>query len=399
MTIWVDSTRLPGAKIVQRLHPNVHLDIVTYSGDANGSSDLQTKVELYNRVGHGWPDVVYSELPDDEVWAANSKYHFAEPLNTGLIPQSTLDKFAVGSQTPCMTDGKLYCLRDSLAQSVLWYNKTLMTKFGYSVPTTWAQFEALGKKVAAQHPGYVIGTIGSSNDEDSYFWASECPANKVVGNMKVEIDLSSPDCTRVANLLDPLIKDGSVTTLSAESTDFTKKYGTTNKILMMFGASWYGKYLFQAAYHTPKGELAAALPPTWPGDSYTGDQGGGIYLVSSHASNEKLAAEVATWMVTTSQWEDESPTYPAYGPAAKSWLLGVDSDGYFAANPASVLTRTANEVWPGWSPLLFSTDAVWSDTVVPGLVAGKSLLSLLSPWETALKDQAQTVGYTVVSSS
>ena len=396
ITVWTDATRLPGFQLFQKTHPNVHLDIVTYSGDNDGASDLQTKIELYNRTGSGWPDVVFSAEETDAAWTSSPQYHFAAPLNTGLVAQSTLNGFATGALATCTFNGKIYCLRNDIGQNVLWYNKTLMDEFGYKLPTTWAQYQQLGETVAKQHPGYVIGTIGDAWSQDVYFWASECPSNHLLGTLKVEIDTAAPQCTRVANLLDPLIADGSVSKLSVESSDFAKQYGDANKILMEVGPSWYGEYIFDDAYKVPAGEIAAAVPPTWPGDDYTGDVGGGIYMVSSHSKDPQLAAEVAVWMATSTDYQKTAPTYPAYRPAAQVWLKAVNSSGYFATSPARVFAETANDVWPGWSSLLFSTDGVWADTVVPGITAGKSLSSLLPAWGTALKDQAQTLGYTIV---
>ena len=62
----------------------------------------------------------------------------------------------------CTVNGKVYCLRNDLAQVVLWYNAALMKKWGYQVPTTWPQYEALGLKVAKQHPGYLVGNAGDT---------------------------------------------------------------------------------------------------------------------------------------------------------------------------------------------------------------------------------------------
>ena len=45
------------------------LNIVTYDGDANGSNSLQTKVDLYDRTGSGWPDVVFSAESNEVSWA------------------------------------------------------------------------------------------------------------------------------------------------------------------------------------------------------------------------------------------------------------------------------------------------------------------------------------------
>src|SRR4030081_3001478 len=57
ITVWADSTRLPAVQQYQKSHPDAKLNIVTYDGSADGSTYLQTKVQLFDRTGSGWPDV------------------------------------------------------------------------------------------------------------------------------------------------------------------------------------------------------------------------------------------------------------------------------------------------------------------------------------------------------
>ncbi|MER6559359.1 ABC transporter substrate-binding protein [Streptomyces sp. NPDC001027] len=169
ITVWADAARVPGVQAYQKAHPDVKIKIVTYSGDANGANDLQTKVRLFDRSGSGWPDVAFSANVNDGSWTTQGKTPFAAPVDKGLIPQSTLDGFADGALNPCKANGATYCLRNDLAQNVLWYNKKLLDKFGYSVPTTWEEYEALGKKVAKEHPGYLVGTAGDAWSPEVYF--------------------------------------------------------------------------------------------------------------------------------------------------------------------------------------------------------------------------------------
>ena len=68
LTIWVDATRLAAAKLYQKTHPTVKLNIVSYDGDADGSHYLQTKVSLFNRTRKGWPDVVFSTQNNDDIF-------------------------------------------------------------------------------------------------------------------------------------------------------------------------------------------------------------------------------------------------------------------------------------------------------------------------------------------
>src|SRR6201996_5521810 len=319
ITVWTDSTRLPFVQEYAKEHPNVKLNIVTYDGDANGSTYLQTKVQLFDRTGKGWPDVVFAS-PTDVTWASvpttPGAQAFAAPVNQ-LVPTSILDNFAKGSLSPCQVGGQTYCLRNDIAQVVLWYNKTLMDKWGYQVPTTWEQYQALGEEVAKQHPGYVIGSIGDTNSDESYFWSSECPAQDLVSGSTLEVDLSSPDCTRMANLLDPLIADKSISTQGFFDQGFNG-----SKVLMAVGPSWEGQYLFNTAFKTPAGEMAAAAPLKWAGQSTasTGDVGGGIWMVSSHSQNLKAAVAFAEWMTTNTGILADAPPSPAYVPGAKAWL-------------------------------------------------------------------------------
>ena len=75
-----------------------------------------------------------------------------------------------------------------------------MKQFGYSVPKTWQQWAVLGKKVAKQHPGYIIGTVGDSYGHWLYLWANKCPIEQVVGPKTVKINASDVHCTEMAKL-------------------------------------------------------------------------------------------------------------------------------------------------------------------------------------------------------
>jgi multiple sugar transport system substrate-binding protein len=394
ITVWVDSTRLPGVEQYQKTHPNVKLNIVTYNGDANGSNYLQTKIELFNRAGSGWPDVVFSEEYNDASWSTESGIDWVAPLNKGLVPQSTLDNFAPNTLAPCTTGGNVYCLRNDVGQNLLWYNTTLMKKFGYQVPTTWQQYEALGAEVAKQHPGYITGSVGDPWTPEVYFWASQCPANQITGNT-VSVSTSSTDCTKMAKLLDAGVANKSLTTQSAFADSFVKQYAA--KTLMLIGPSWYGQYVFNAALHVPAGEVAAAAPLTWAGQTTptTGDVGGGIWMVSKNSKNLSAAVALAQYMATSNAYQLTAPTYPAYQPAATAWLAAQAKEHYFAGNVAGVFTKAATEIWGGWGSGRYSQENIWAATMVPQITNGKTISSLLPTWQTAIEDQAKSFGYQV----
>jgi ABC-type glycerol-3-phosphate transport system substrate-binding protein len=400
LTVWVDAVRLPVAQAYAKAHPSVHVKIVTFDGDGNGATTMQTKIQLWNRTGNGWPDVIFSEQVNDPVWMAGKPFDYAEPVK-GVIPQSLLSKWPAPSTAQCTVNGTQYCVQDNLAQDVLWVNKKLMDKFGYTVPATWQQWAALAQKAASQHPGYIVGNIGDSFSHWIYLWANQCPLEQLQSANHLLINASDVHCTEMASLLDPLIKNGTVPPLSVFTPDFAKKYGGANdKVLLMPGPSWFATALFQQTLHIPAGEMTAAMPLRWGSDSTatTGQVGGGPWIISRHSKNLAAAANFVIWATTVfnPSGANTRPGYPAYGPLATAWLTNLASNSYFAANPAPALQAAAPLIWKGWNLVTYPDQPVWSNTVVTGLVGGKSLSSLLQPFGNALTQAAQAAGYEVV---
>lgn len=399
ITVWVDAARLPAAQAYVKAHPDKKVHVVTFDGDGNGATTLQTKIQLWNRSGKGWPDVIFSEQANDPVWMAKAPFDFAVPLEK-LIPANVRSQWPQTSTAQCTVGGKLVCLQDNLAQVVLWVNKKQMDAFGYTVPTTWQDWAALGEKVAKEHPGYIVGNIGDSFSHWIYLWGNQCPLQQLEGD-KVKIDPTDDHCTRAASLVDPLIKNGTLPPLSVFTPDFAKKYGgAQDKVLLMPGPSWYAQAVFDQALHVPAGEMTAANPLQWGSESpvTTGQVGGGPWIISKHSKNSAAAADFVTWVTTVFNptGKDARPGYPAYAPLAEKWLQAMASNPYFAADPTPALKTAADEIWSGWNLVTYPDQPVWSDKVVTKMVAGDSLSSLLPTLGSALGDAAKAAGYSVV---
>ncbi|MEW2118806.1 carbohydrate ABC transporter substrate-binding protein [Streptomyces sp. NPDC005474] len=393
LTVWVDATRMDAAKLYQQQHPEVKLDIVSYDGDANGSNYLQTKVQLFNRTGKGWPDVVFSSQNNEASWAVDAG--FAAPLNKGLVDAATLGKFAKGANDVCTVGGTVYCLRNDLSQAVLWYNAPLLKKFGYAVPTTWEEYQQVGEKVAKEHPGYLVGDAGDPFTPEIYLWASKCGANHITGPKSVSVNTTSEACTKMAKLLDVLIKNKSMSISGVFSTDFGKNQA--DKVLLMPGPAWYGGAVFKDTLKVPAKQIAAAPIPQWQGDGSpsTGNVGGGTWLLSQHSTHIKAATDFLKWVTTDNAYQAEkAPGFPAYAPAAEAWLKGQDASGYFASD-LSALTTAASQVWPEWGSGQFSQEAIWAATVKPGITQGKTIESLLPAWQDSITKYAKSNGYKV----
>ena len=399
IVVWVDAARLTMVKAYEKANPGIKIDTVTFDGGANGSGSIESKVALFNRVGHGWPDIVFSTEQNDVQTLGAAPFNFPATLNNGLVPTSVLKNYATGALSPCQIGTKLECLRNDLAFDVLWVDVPLMKQWGYTVPTTWQQWQAIGESVAKKHPGYIIGTLGNSYDDAVYLQAAQCHMNDLINSYTVLDNPADPNCVKMANLLNPLLKDGSVPPVNVFGATFGKKFA--GKVLMMVGPAWYGGAIFNSTsgLNSPKGTIEAAAPLTWAGSSqtWTGDVGGGLWIMSSHTTQPKLVAQVLVGLATSSASQDVSSGYPGYVPAAGAWITEQDASGYYVSPLAPVFAKAATEIWTGWSQTRWDVFGLWAANVTPNLIAGDTVSSQLPVMGSVISNYAQSDGFQVTN--
>jgi multiple sugar transport system substrate-binding protein len=387
--VWTDSLRALGFQQYQKLHPELKLKIISTTSDK-----MLLGIQLANRTGSGWPDITFNE-----------PYFTAKFVSLGysasldhLVPAAVANNFARGSLGGCTYGGHLYCLRNDMADVVLWYNAKLMKQFGYTVPSTWEQFEAVGLRVAKEHPGYVVGSFGDFYSLEAYYWGTGCPLAQLQGMNQVRINTAAPECARMTTLIDKLLAAGALSKQDSFGTAYAK-IGQQDKILMMPAASWYGEFLFRPVYKTPAGELAAAPPLRWSAEkvNWTGAQGGGVYSVSSHAKNLRAVADLAIWMATSKAFQLTQPTLPAYVPDAEIWGQAFAHDKYYASNPYPALEAGAGLIRSTWNYVRYNYHDAFTSVVLAAVQSGRTVASAMPAFQAHLTQLAQQEGYTVVN--
>src|SRR6185437_3031106 len=146
ITVWADATRQPAVEAFEAAHPEIKVNLVVDDGSSGASGTFQTKIALADQAGSGWPDVVFSTQNNDASWVSqetNGVQAFAQVLSDGFLDKGFLEGYTPGAEDPVTVDGKVYGLRNDLAPVLFWYNKDLLTKFGYDVPKTWEDYQAL----------------------------------------------------------------------------------------------------------------------------------------------------------------------------------------------------------------------------------------------------------------
>ena len=397
LTIWADATRQPAVQAFEAAHPEIKVNLVVDDGSSGASGTFQTKISLADQAGSGWPDVVFSTQQNDAAWAAkdnNGVQAFAKALNKGYLDQSFLDGFIPGALDPVTVDGTVYGLRNDLAPVLFWYNKALLDQFGYEAPKTWEEYQALGDKLAKDHPGYFLGSIGDSFEGPYiYYWSGQAPVFQVKGDAFTS-DTSDPNAKKVSDLIDHMLKNGSLTQDSVFGASFVAK---ADHLVAIPGPAWYAGALFQnpGGVNAKPGTWAAAPPLTWAnGDKVTGNVGGGVWYASSHTENPEAVKTFLQFIVSDEKTAGTGGL-PAYKAAADKWLEAQAKSGFYAGDFKAAVSAAAASVWSGWGFPNFSPETAWAKVITPGLAAGKTMADLSADWQQEMKNEAQVVGYTV----
>jgi multiple sugar transport system substrate-binding protein len=400
ITIWVDAPRLPGAK----LYAEIMKGKVDVKVELHAQADLVQKVPLFNRVKKGWPDVVFgppndvSVLRDADNALALDKY----------APASFWKDMEAGNQWCKGSDGKYYCVKNDLAQTVLWVNTKLMKDFGYAVPKTMADFEKIGLDIAKNHPGYSVGALGAQGAYSSFLWPSQCPVNQATSATAVKIAPNSPKCTRATSLLNNLVNAGVMSTSAPWDADFIKEYGAANKVVMTIGPSWFGEFVIRPAssWNVPAGQITAAPMPMWAGEkvNYSGEWGGGIYTVSPHSKFPKEALAFAIFMVSDKRnvvdvknpdGSKGAPTFPASQKGNALWKAKVSSDKYYAADPYPAMLEQSKKIFSGEKPVSYDSNSAMEGTFSNELKKTKDAQAALVAFSTYATNLAKQLGYKV----
>ena len=397
ITVWVDASREPVANAFKEENPDVDINIETYDGNAGGSDSFKTKIALFDQSNEGWPDVVFSTQTNDTSWAAkelNGAQAYAAPLND-LLSDGFLDGFTAGANDPMTVDGTVYGLRNDLAPVVLWYNQTLLDEFGYDIPETWEDYEAMSDDLAANHPGYILGSVGDSFvGTYVYYFGAQAPIFQLDGDTFTS-DFADEHSTRMTDLIDHMLDNGTLVQNSVFSAEFT---ALSDKLVAMPGPAWYSGALFQNpdSLNSAAGSVGAANPLYWDGeDKVTGNVGGGVWYASSHTKNKDAVAKFLEYVISSDKAAELNAGLPAYSSAADTWLAAQSESGFFAGDFSSALSTAAGSVWKGWGYPSFSPETAYASVVVPALASGASLADTVDAWQTEIKNEAQVQGYTV----
>ena len=390
LLIWVDVVREPAAlQYKEKMAGTIDITV-----EVVAQEEMLPKIALANSTGEGWPDLLFAPPNDIAIWADPTN-GYALPMDDYLDP-SIIAGYE-GSNDWCLIDGKYYCLKNDLAQTVLWYDTVIFEELGLTPPTTMEEFATTA--LALNAAGYSGGAIGDQGFYAGYLWPSGCPMTTVVDATTIQINSEDPKCTRVADLIQPLVDAGALDTRSAFDAGFIADVAKAGKVGMHIGPSWWGEFVIRPAdsWGIAEGRISAAEMPKWAGEdtAWSGEWGGGIWAASSHSVNPQDAVDAVVYLATSVEVAETGVTFPGFRPAYEAWSARLDADPYYAASPVPAMTAQASRIRQTEKPVRFNAQGQIGATLQAGLNGGSSVLDSIKSFVDSLAQLAPGGGYTV----
>ena len=359
-----------------------------------GQEEILPKVQLSNQTGSGWPDVTFNP--------SNNVGIFQDPLNgyalklDDYIDPAIIDGYN-GSGDWCKIDDAYWCLKNDLAQTVLWYDTVIFDELGLTVPTTMDEFAATALEL--EGTGYVAGAIGDQGFYAGYLWPSGCPISQVLDTDTVRINPDAAECTRVFDLVQPLVDAGVLDTRGSFDAGFIEDIARQQKVAMTIGPSWWGEFVIRPAdsWGIPEGRMTAAEMPSWAGEStnWSGEWGGGVWVGNSNHPNPQLVADAVVFLATDPDMREDKVTFPGYAPAFEQWRQRLVDDPFYAADPTAAMVAQVPKIRQTERPARF--DLRGQIGVLATEIQGTSdVAAATRTFMEGAQELARGVGYTVV---
>ena len=284
-----------------------------------------------------------------------------------------------------------------------WYNTSVLSKYGLTVPVTWAQYAADAAKLKKADPSATLGTVDWTDDQPVLALMQQYGAFpfKWSGGSQLTIDFTGTTESSFAGDWQQQVAAGQV----GHYADFSAGQWAAwdnQTVAARFSPAW-GPVGMQLSIKKTLGDWRAApLPQVTAGQKQSGNWGGSTVAVLSSSKNQKAAAEFAEWFGgSAASWKILSGpvagAYPGYQPLLNnSAFLGQTLKISSSQQFQKVFADAAkNMTAPEWPPIMNEVNTLWP-TVFAGVSNGtETLTQAFQTMQSDLVKYAQAQGFTV----
>jgi multiple sugar transport system substrate-binding protein len=376
-----------------------HPDICVVLENDGATNVEYTKIQDAEKAGSGAPDIAemeYFVLPSFEITKTLAN----------LVPDGV--NAYKGNEVPSawaqVSQGSgVYAMPVDVGPLAFYYNSSILSKYGLTVPKTWAQYAAEAAKLKKDDPGATLGTVDWTDDQPVLALMQQYGAFPFQwnGGSQLTIDFTGQAETSFADYWQQQVGAGEV----GHDADFSAGQWAAwddESVAARFSPAW-GPVGMQLSIKKTLGDWrAAALPQGTAGQDQSGNWGGSTIAVLSSSKYPKQAAEFAEWFGgSAASWKILSGpvagAYPGYEPLLDSstfldQTLKISGSQHFQAVFADA---AKNMTAPEWPPIMNEVNTIWP-TLFAGVGNGTETLSAaFQTMQSDLVKYAEAQGFTV----
>lgn len=375
-------------KAFEKQYPNVKVNYV----NAGTGNDHYTKLQNVIKAGSGAPDVAqieYQALPQ-----------FALPGSLVDLREYGFDSlesaYTASTWGAVHAGDGLFGLPQDSGPMALFYNKEVFDKYGLTVPKTWDEFVAAGKKLHQADPKkYITNDTGDAGFATSMIWQAGGKPFTTDGK-NVTINLADDGTKKWTGVWNQLVTGGLVASIPGWSDEWFKALGDGTIATLPIGAWMPG--VLESSVKAGAGKWRVAPLPTYDGQPATAENGGSAQSVLKQSANPALAAAFVRWL---NHGEGVKPFlssggFPSTVADLKDPAFVDKKSAYFGGQAANqVLTAAAGTVVKDWSYLPFQlyANSIFGDTVGKSYQAKTDLDPGLKAWQDALVTYGNQQGF------
>ncbi|WP_136661271.1 extracellular solute-binding protein [Nitratireductor sp. XY-223] len=391
LTVWSDTARIEPFKAFDAAHDNIELEIVTVA-----PPDQTAKLQLAMRSGDDVPDAIFMAELQQIAQLSTRRSNYLMDISD-KIDQSVVDSFLPNALSPCQSgDGRLLCLRNDLAHFIAWYNKPKFDELGLSVPTTWEEFEEIGK-LAAEN-GLIVGSGTQPTPVLNMLIAGGCEPGFLVegSDDTIRVDFTSEGCIAAAAMVDRMRENGSLSPHGPFEPSFVTDV-QEGKLLMFNGPTWFGEHVMRPLYKMDAGILAASESLKWKGQAQpqAWSWGGGVFGGYRDTEHPDEVVELIRWMTTDTGLQGRATTMPAHAESSSVWRDRVANDPWYAQNDVyDKMETSAQYGHPSYGGYRFDIMAAFSK--IDG-ASNASIVDKLPDYAAEIENSAKVAGYKIAN--
>ncbi len=377
-------------------HPDIYVDYLNAgAGNAN-----YTKLNTAIQAGTGLPDVVqieYQHLPNYIVKGVllDLSQYGANDVKSQFVPW-TWAQVSQGTG--------VYAYPQDAGPMVMFCNNAILTKYNIPVPQTWDDFQKAAADLHKADPNVYLTNFTA--DQGWFFgmlWQSGAQPFKVNGQ-NLNINFTSPEVTRVAQLWDNMMKAGVLSPVDTYTNDWNTALG--KGVIACWQAGSWGTYI--SSYGPDfKGKWQVYLMPQWTaGGKVNGNYGGSTDAVMKATQHPKEAAAFAQWLNTDAKptLEFTNPDKAGLFPVTQTTLSNkqwsdVTYDYWSGKAIHQTMAQAAQEVDPSfqWSPITDYVYTTYADLLTQVKSGSITLVQAMKTLQDKSVSYAKDQGFTVTT--